>query len=78
MGTLPDFLPQLWANNESSRQVALSQSECLIHPDENPAMDYRNQAKTIIKNMPVEKSRDFCLMFMNSIKKSRVYTLNFR
>jgi hypothetical protein len=44
------------------------------NPDGNleHAMDYLNREKSIGKNVPDEKSRDFPQMFMNSIKKSRV------
>ncbi len=45
-----------------------------IYPDENPehAMDYWKLEKSIGKNVSDEKSRDFCLVFVNSKKKSRV------
>ncbi len=34
-------------------------------------MDYCKQTKTAGKNAPTGKSRDFCLMFMNSMEDER-------
>ncbi len=51
----------------------------LKDPDENPehAMDYWKLEKSMGKNVPNEKSRDFCLVFVNSKKKSTFYDCEF-
>jgi hypothetical protein len=64
------FVSMLWSMWKSIfKTVSLSKNS-----DENPypAVDYWNRTKTRGKIAPNEQCRDFFLMFMTSIKKSRV------